>query len=592
MATATPSRTPVRIANFSGALGDYFGAFADAVHGEPVDVLIGDYLAEMTMAKVAGGFAATSGREGLRQFYAGIFLRQIVPELETLALKKLKIVVNAGAYNPAGLAAKLRQDIADQGLALTVAHIDGDDIFENVAALVAEDELTNLDTGMPATDVHDRFIGANAYLGAWGIVAALEAGADIVICGRVTDASLVVGPAAWWHGWKPSDWDRLAGAVVAGHIIECGPQAQGGNFAGFGEIGAEGRLGFPIAEIAADGSSVITKRAAEGGTVTVDTVTAQLVYEIQGPHYLNPDVVAHLEKTILTQLAPDRVGVSGTTGSPPPPTTKVGCFYPNGFATTFFAYATGLDVDAKIDWLRRQMQSIVDELKLDDYHFDALGRPASDPATQAEATVAIRISASGQERGDLNKLLQGFASFGLGGIPGFHGDAVGGPVPRVDYWPGLLSQDRLTQRVFVGGSAPIIVALVPLTEPVAPMERSQPSRPAPTGELLPIELGDVIYARSGDKGANANLGVWARSDIAWTWIEANLTEARLGELLGLHGGVSVERYDLPNIKGLIFVLRDYFGVSGSGNVGLDQIGKALGEFLRARTVLAPAALLA
>lgn len=590
MACVTETRKAVRIANFSGALGDYFGAFADAVHGEAVDVLVGDYLAEMTMARIASGFSGTTGSAGLRQYYVSIFLRQILPELEALAAKKLKVVTNAGAYSPKSLSEKLRIEIAARGLSLKVAYVEGDDILDDVEALVADGELSNLDTGEAATEIHKRFLGANAYLGAWGIAAALEAGADIVICGRVTDASLVVGPAAWWHGWSQTDWDRLAGAVVAGHIIECGPQAQGGNFAGFGDIGAAGRLGFPIAEIAADGSSIITKRAMEGGAVTVDTVTAQLLYEVQGPQYLNPDVVTHLDTILLEQVSPDRVAVSGTRGSPPPPTTKVGCFYQNGFATTVFGYATGRNADAKIEWLRDQMRSIADGLPLDDFRYEPLGRPAPDPATQADATVAIRIAASAQNRGDLNKFIQGFSSFGLGGIPGFHGDGTGVPAARVDYWPALLSQNRLVQHMVLEGDAPVIVPRVPESETLAPSPRSSGTRPPASEDLLPKELGDLIYARSGDKGANANLGVWSRTDAAWPWLEANLTEAWLAELLNLPASITVERFRLPNVRGLIFVLRNYFGTSGSGNIGLDQVGKALGEFLCARTVLAPAAL--
>lgn len=592
MTMADEVRRPVRIANFSGALGDHFGAFSEAVHGESVDVLIGDYLAEMTMARIASGFATTTGSAGLRQYFVSIFLRQIVPELEAVAAKGLKIVVNAGAYNPKGLADKLRQEIGDRGLHLNVAYVDGDDIFDEVGALVAQGELTNLDTGAPATTLHERFLGANAYLGAWGIVAALEAGADIVICGRVTDASLVLGPAVWWHGWSRTAWDRLAGAIVAGHIIECGPQAQGGNFAGFAEIAAAGRLGFPIAEIAADGSSVITKREGEGGSVTVDTVTAQLLYEVQGPRYLNPDVVTHLDSIALRQIAPDRVEVSGACGSPPPPTTKVGCFYQNGFATTLFGYATGLGVDEKIAWLRAQMQSIVDELPLDEFRFEPLGRAAVDPATQADATVAIRIAAAAQSRGDLARFIQGYSSFGLGGIPGFHGDGTGAPSARVDYWPGLLRQDRLTQRMIFEDLAPVVVAPPPVVEELPPREHSLRLRPVATGENVSVDLGELIYARSGDKGANANLGIWARSDKAWPWIEANLTEASLTQLLNLPSSVAVERHDLPNVHGLVFVLRGYFGGSGSGNVGLDQVGKALGEFLRARSVTVPAELVA
>lgn len=583
-------RRPLRVASFSGALGDHFGALAEAVHREPVDVLIGDYLAEMTMARIAAGFAASPSATGLRQYFVSVFLHQIVPELEAIADRGLKIVVNAGAFNPAGLAARLRSEIAARELALKVAVVDGDDVFDDAAALVAQGELAHLDTGEPAGRVLDRMVAANAYLGAWGIVAALDAGADIVICGRVTDASLVLGPAVWWHGWARTDWDRLAGGIVAGHVIECGPQAQGGNFAGFAELGVQGRLGFPIAEIAADGSSIITKRAGEGGRVTVDTVTAQLLYEVQGARYLNPDVVVHLDSVKLRQVGEDRVEMACVRGSPPPTTTKVGCFYTNGFGTILFGYATGLEVDAKVAWLREQMRSVADSLALDAYHFDPLGQPVADPATQAQATIAIRIAASAQSRGDIAKLIQGYSSFGLGGIPGFHGDGTGAPSARVDYWPGLLSQQRVPHRMTLDDGPPVAIDPPPVAEPLAGEAPVIPSVRTLSGPTQSIEFGRLILARSGDKGGNANLGIWARDARIWPWLEAFLSTERLRDLLGLPGTVAVERTLLANVHGLVFVLRDYFGVSGSGNVGLDQIGKALGEFLRARMVDAPAEL--
>jgi hypothetical protein len=576
----------IRIANFSGALGDYTGALADAVNGEAVDVVVGDYLAEMTMARIAAGFAGAEPgtNSGLRQYYVPIFARQLSPLLPEIAARGIKVVVNAGAFNPAGLADSIRRECRERGIALSVAHVLGDDVFDRIQQLAGEGQLRNLDTGAPLGELADRLVAANAYLGCWGIAAALGAGADIVICGRVTDASLVMGPAAWWHDWQIDDWDALAGALAAGHVIECGPQAQGGNFAGFTEIDAATRLGFPIAEIAADGSSVITKRADEGGSVTVDTVTAQLVYEIQGTTYLNPDVTLHLETVMLDQIAKDRVRISGSKGSPPSPLTKVGCFYPNGWATTLFGYATGTDVDAKIDWLRRQMQSIADGLALDDYHFDALGRPADNPASQAEATVAIRIAASAAKRSDVGRVIAGFTSFGLGGIPGFHGDVAGAPAPRTDYWPGLIRQADLAQQVILDDGR---ILEPPLPPAAAAVPEDTPSDVSPgadaTGE--PATLGDFVYARSGDKGANASLGLWARNDEGWDFLKTRLGTAELASLLGLREEVAVERYLLPNVRAALFILKGYFGVSGSGNIGLDQVGKALGEFARARTVI-------
>ena len=259
------TKAPIRVANFSGALGDYVGAFADAIADETIDVAIGDYLAEMTMGRVAEGFCAAGKPEALAGYHADVFLRQITPELGRIAARAVKVVTNAGAFNPAGLAGRIAQEAAAQGLALRVAYVEGDDLLARVPALAAEGQLANLDDGKAIGSIADRLLAANAYLGGWGIVAALEQGADIVICGRVSDASLVLGPAAWWHGWAKDDWDALAGSVAAGHVIECGPQAVGGNFSGFAQLGNPARLGFPIAEIAADGSSVITKRTGDAG---------------------------------------------------------------------------------------------------------------------------------------------------------------------------------------------------------------------------------------------------------------------------------------------------------------------------------------
>lgn len=588
------AKAPVRIANFSGALGDYIGAFAAAVRGEPVDVLIGDYLAEITMARVTAGFCTGAAPASPAAYYVDVFLRQLRPELEAIAERGLKIVTNAGAFNPAGLAAAIRAEIAARGLALTVAHVEGDDMMPRFAERAGQGAFAHLDSGRPIGDLAGRIVAANAYMGGWGIAAALGAGADIVICGRVSDASLVLGPAAWWHGWQPDAWDVLAGGVAAGHIIECGPQAMGGNFSGFTALAPATRLGFPIAEIAADGSTVITKRAAEGGAVTVDTVKAQLMYEIQGPDYLNPDVVLHIDSIEVTQEGPDRVRLSGVRGSPAPETTKVGCFYPNGWRTTIWGFATGIDVQRKIDWLDLQLRSIVDTLALDDYRFEPLGQPVPDPASEAEATVAIRIAAAAQKKSDLGKLLGGYASFGLGGMPGYHGDPVGPPEPRIEYWPGLVRQGEIRQQVVLDDGRTIAVAPPP-TAPFRPRTiaaaATEDAAPALSGTTRAASLGDVVFARSGDKGGNANLGVWCRDPAAWDWLRGWLDAETLGKLLGLRQDVIVERYELANVRGLMFVLKGYFGESGSGNIGLDQIGKAIGEFLRARQADIPVELL-
>ncbi|WP_310399229.1 acyclic terpene utilization AtuA family protein [Nocardia kruczakiae] len=584
----------VRIANFSGAMGDRFTALEEAVLGEPVDVVIGDFMAEITMSAIASGLTR-SGR-GAREFYARAFLAQVEPLLGDIAERGIKIVVNAGVFNPAGLAEALRAMIAERGVDLTVAHVEGDDLLDRTATLVAEGQLSHLDTGEAFDPAGPEIFAANAYLGGWGIAAALGTGADIVVTGRVADASLVLGPAAWWHGWGQEDWDRIAGAVVAAHIVECGPQAAGGNFSGFTTIPNNTLVAFPIAEVDEDGSCVITKRASDGGAVTVDTVTAQLMYEIQGPRYLNPDVVAHIDPVRLTQEGPDRVRVSGVQGGPPPETTKVGIHRLAGYRGATWVYPTGLDIDAKIDVLRRQAVAAAEGLNLTQVLVTPCGRPAEDPADQYAATVAVQIAASSEERGQVREFLAKCTSYGLGSIPGYYLDMTGasvGEVQRIEYWPGLVRQEDLRHEVVLADGRRIPVA-VPKTAPFTGQPVSVAVEAAGEfGETRRVPFGEIVYARTGDKGGNANLGVWVPQPhaAAYPWLVGFLTEDRLRELLGLRESVAVERYPMPTIHGLSFVLRDFFGTSGSSYLGLDQIGKSLGEFLRAKHVDIPISLL-
>ncbi|HUC38169.1 MAG TPA: acyclic terpene utilization AtuA family protein, partial [Acidimicrobiales bacterium] len=335
----------LRVANCSGFYGDRLSAAKELVEGGPIDVLTGDYLAELTMlilykARLRDPSAG----------YAATFYRQMEEVLGTCVQRGTKIVSNAGGLNPAGLAEKLRELAGKLGIEARVAHVEGDDIVGELPALAAKGEdLANLDTGVPLAQAPSEPVSANAYLGGFGIAAALAGGADVVVTGRVTDASLVVGPAIWRFGWSRSDLDRLAGAVVAGHVIECGAQTTGGNYSFFGEVPGLEHPGFPIAEMHEDGSSVITKHPGTGGLVSVGTVTAQLLYEIAGPLYENPDVVADFSTIHLEQSGPDRVSISGTRGRPPPERLKVSVNLLGGWRNTMTFALTGLDIEEKAD---------------------------------------------------------------------------------------------------------------------------------------------------------------------------------------------------------------------------------------------------
>ena len=584
-------RRPIRVANFSGMTGDRFSALEEAVNGEPVDAVIGDYMAEITMSLIAARRGEKSSGH-----YAKVFLRQIAPLLPAIAEKGIKVVTNAGMFNPAGLAEALRGEIKAAGVALTVAHVEGDDVTSRVEDLTTSGQLQHMDTGREFTLNNDDVAMATAYLGGWGIAAALGAGADIVITGRVADASLVLGPAAWWHQWQQDDWDAVAGAVAAAHVIECGPQSVGGNFPGFASIPNNTRLGFPIAEVAADGSSVITKRVADEGTVTVDTVTAQLMYEIQGPAYLNPDVVLRVDSIELTQIAPDRVRISGVQGMRAPETTKVGLHLPGGYHGAMWVFPTGLDIEDKLDMLRRQAADAATGLDLDHYIVTPCGRPVDDPQDQYQATVATRIAAASSKQGEVASFLSRIPTYTLGGIPGFYFDLHTGTNEErtVDFWPGLMRQEDVEHAAVLEDGRRIRVA-PPKGEPFAgqPNPGAVATPTDATGPTRKVPLGDVAYARTGDKSGNANLGVWTPKEHAgaYPWLAEFLTEERLTNLLGLEDHIRVERYPLPNINGLLFVLRDYFGSSGSANIALDQIGKSLGEFLRAKHVEVPVAYL-
>ncbi|MFI2333431.1 acyclic terpene utilization AtuA family protein [Nocardia rhamnosiphila] len=581
---------PIRLANFSGYFGDRFTAVDEVLAGDPVDVLVGDYLAEITLAALAARHLTDPDRG-----YVEYFVDQLRPHLATLADRRIRVVTNAGGFNPAGLAAALRDELNTAGVGLRVAHVEGDNIASRLTELQRQGHrLENLDTGQPLSEWPVRPIAANAYLGGWGIARALGEGADIVVCGRVTDASLTVGPAAWWHSWRPDDWDRLAGAVLAGHIIECGPQAVGGNFSGFTSVEHLLTPGFPIAEVAADGSSVITKHAGDDGAVTVDTVTAQLVYEIQGPRYLNPDVTVHLDDVRLTADGPDRVRVDRVTGSPPPPTTKVAIFGQIGYQQVNTVYVTAPGIPAKVELLRRQLERVTPEgVRL---RLTTLGTAADDPETQWDATVAVRILATAADREALTRLglARLLGSLYLQSYPGYFTDVAGTqqvrPGPRIEYWPGLLKLDAVGHRVVLDErvleiaapehtAAPEVVAHPEPTE----IPTAEPARRVP--------LGTVAHARSGDKGGNCNVGIWTPYPAAWPWLRAFLSTEEIRRLVPEVKDLDIVRHEFPELRAVHFVFRGLLGTGGSANDRVDQVGKAVGEYLRATLVPIPPLLL-
>jgi hypothetical protein len=422
----------LRIGNCSGFYGDRLSAMREMLEGGPLDVLTGDYLAELTMLIL--------GRDQLKDpslGYARTFVRQLEDCLGLALERGVRIVSNAGGLNPAGLAAKIAEVAAGLGLRPDVAYVDGDDVRANARAIgVGESALT-----------------ANAYLGGFGIAAALRAGADVVVTGRVTDASLVVGPAAGHFGWGPTAYDALAGAVVAGHVLECGTQATGGNFSGFRSMVSTGSnadpaqpLGFPLAEVHADGSSVITKHDGTGGVVSIDTVIAQLMYEVQSTSYLGPDVTTYLDSIRLSDDGPDRVGISGVRGSAPPEQLKVCVNEMGGYRNSVELVLTGLDIQKKAAWARAQLEP---RLIASSVTWTLGALPPADADSEEAASTLLRCTVQDSSPEPVGRAFSSAAvELALASYPGFTMTAPpGSGTPYGVYRPAYVDRSAVTHTV-------------------------------------------------------------------------------------------------------------------------------------------------
>ncbi|WSL65989.1 DUF1446 domain-containing protein [Kitasatospora herbaricolor] len=537
----------------------------------PLDVLTGDYLAELTMLILARDRAKDPASG-----YARTFLRQMEKCLALALDRGVGIVVNAGGLSPARLAAALRELAADQGLTVRVGHVEGDDLLPRAAEL-----------GLPG-----GLLAANAYLGAFGIADCLRAGAEVVVTGRVTDAALVAGPAAARFGWGPGDLDALAGAVVAGHVLECGAQATGGNYAFFLEHDLR-RPGFPIAELDADGGSVITKHPGTGGAVTIGTVTAQLLYETDGARYAGPDVTARLDTVRLTGDGPDRVRISGVRGEAPPPALKAGLNRLGGWRNEVVFVLTGLDIEAKAALAREQLEQELGEDRPAELRWTLARTDRPDAPDEEEASALLRLVVRDRDRDKVGRRV-GSAAVGLAlaSYPGFHLTAPPGPgAPYGVFEAAYVDPAAVEHTAVLPDGTRVAVPPAPATrvlEPLAVPPLPPPPGPGPTRRA---PLGRVAGARSGDKGGDANLGVWARDEDGWRWLAHTLTVRRLRELLPEIDELPVTRHLLPNLWAVNFTVRGLLGEGVAAQVRFDPQAKALGEWLRSRHLDIPEALL-
>nr|WP_199832225.1 acyclic terpene utilization AtuA family protein [Streptomyces sp. WM6373] len=595
------TRRPLLIGNASGFYGDRSGALREMLTGGPLDVLTGDYLAELTMLIL--------GRDRLKNpdlGYAKTFLRQLEEGLGLAHERGVRLVTNAGGLNPAGLADAVRALAAKVGVPVSVAHVEGDD-------------LTARENGA---------LTANAYLGGAGITACLRAGADVVVTGRVTDAALVSGPAAWWFDWAPEDHDRLAGAVVAGHVLECGTQATGGNYSFFTAHDVR-RPGFPLAEISSDGSAVITKHPGTGGVVSAGTVTAQLLYETQGVRYLGPDVTARLDTVRLGDDGADRVRISGVRGEQPPPTLKVGVTRIGGWRNEVVFVLTGLDIEAKADLVRSQLAETLEDVA--DVAWTLARTDHADADTEETASALLRLVVRDPSPDRVGRALTSAAvELALGSYPGFHVTTPPGPAQPYGVFASTFAPATEVPHTAVLPDGTHLPIPAPPPEPAAfpagslepgtlsapPPEPAAFSAPpafeargsgggapegvggaAPAGsgaeprETVRAPLGALAGARSGDKGGDANVGVWTESAPAWHWLRDTLTVDRFQALLPETRGLAVQRHELPNLRALNFTVTGILGDGVASGHRFDPQAKALGEWLRARHLDIPVDLL-
>ena len=563
----------LRIGNCSGFYGDRLSAMREMLTGGRLDVLTGDWLAELTMLILLRD-KLKDGSTG----YAKTFLRQLEDCLGLALEQGVTIVANAGGVNTPGLVAAIRATAAAQGLTPTIAYVRGDDLTARAA---------DLGLGSP--------LGAHAYLGAFGIARAVASGADIVVTGRVTDASVVLGPAIAHFGWTRDDLDALAGATAAGHVIECGTQATGGNYPFFTEVADLVHPGFPIAEVRRDGSSVITKHAGTAGVVTVDTVTYQLLYEVGDGRYAGPDVTTRLDSVTLTADGPDRVLISGVRGEAPPPDLKVSCTSFGGFRNEMTVVLTGLDIEAKADLFRRQFEDAL-TTSPSEVTWTLARTDREDAPTQQQAAALLTVVGRDRDADVVGRRFAGAAvEVALGSYPGFHPTAPPAAAsPYGVFTPGFVPQEVPLHEVVLDDGSVERVEPPTRTAVLEPLRGPEPEGLRETTDLGPtrrLPLGTVAGARAGDKGGHANVGVWVRDERAWPWLSSLLTEETVRRLLPETSDLDLEITRLPNLRAVNIVVRDLLGLGVAYNARFDPQGKGVGEWLRSRHVDIPESLL-
>ena len=579
------SKNTIKIANCSGFYGDRLSAAKEMVDGGPIDVLTGDYLAELTMAILYGQKIQRGEKAG----YVGTFLKQLKQIASSCSEKNIKVVSNAGGLNPKSMADEVKNILDSEGLNLKVAYIDGDDFMDKFDELKKNgEELKNLDTGVSLFKQSLPAVSANYYLGCWGIKKALDEGADIVICPRVTDAALVMGPAAWKFNWSRDDYDKLAGSLAAGHIIECGAQATGGNYSFFKEVPSFQNVGFPIAEIEESGNFKIYKHKGTGGLVSTGTVTAQLLYEISSPKYLSPDVIAHFDSLKIEDLGDDKVFISNVKGSPPTNKHKACINLAGGYKNSMELIVTGLDIEEKARIFTDELfRSLGGKDEFDDVSIQLIRTDKKEPLTNEEAMAILKIDVKSSSPEKVGRIFSAkVIELALANYPGWTAQSeIKQASPFISYWPALVDSKNVKEKLHFNNESEVIEIEKHQEQPIN-LEKINIDEYV-SKDIEKINFGRIFGTRSGDKGGCANLGVWAKDASSYSYLYHFLTVEQLKKLLPDLECFEIERYELPNIFALNFYVKGILENGVSSNNRKDGQAKSLGEYLGTKLIDCP-----
>ncbi|KAK5462942.1 hypothetical protein LTS15_002654 [Exophiala xenobiotica] len=599
---------PVRIANVSGGQMEPAWQMRKQATLGQIDFITGDWLAENNIAQEAAAMDAGTGEGFKKNAWEGLQLT-----MDVIAEKRIKVVINGGGIGAENMAKRCQDLITKNGYDLTVAYVSGDNITKRVRSSLREQGKlpSSFEDGSgknhkDAKFTADEVLACTAYIGARAIVKGLENGADIIICGRVADAAPIMGAAWWWYGWSDTDYDRLAGAFLAGHIIECSAYASGSNFSGFNRFPLEIFIdsGYPIAEVEQDGSCVITKHEGTGGMVTEETVKCQLLYEIQGNVYLNSDVKAILDDVKIEQMGKDRVRLSGIKGRPPPPTTKLAVFFQGGFEAQNLANFAGYASRRKHKLYEMQIRARLDARDLtkqfDILEFQMIGNPGVDPKTMFETTTYSRIFAQAKTKEPLSALKLILADDTQQKPSGLHWAQdmrTADPKSFYVYYPCIMPQDEIEEAVHLldkegRTKQSISVTRPPKYEGLEDRKSYDPANPTPLdsfGPTVRMPLGNIVIGRSGDKGPNVNMGLFTDRPEIWEWFRSFLTLERMKSLVGgdWRDEYRIERVEFPTIFAVHFVIYGILGRGVSSSTLLDNRGKGFTDYIRAKHVDVP-----